>query len=295
MAKRILILGASGLIGHKLFERLSDRFGAVYGTLHRTRDCFSETGLFETDRIIDSVVVHDFDKLRGVMHSVRPDVVLNCVGITKRRPEVQIPLEAITVNALLPHRLADWGQKNNARVIHFSTDCVFDGALGDYDEQSHTTATDEYGQTKALGEIRYDHSLTIRSSFIGRELDVFSELLEWFLQQNGKTIKGFTNALYTGVSTIVMSQVVGDIIESHPDINGLHQLSSPEAISKFDLLCLARDAFKMDVEIVPESDFVCKASLNGELLRNKMNLKVPSWQEMLAELASETMYDKIKR
>ena len=165
---------------------------------------------------------------------------------------------------------------------------------GDYDEQSHTTAIDEYGQTKALGEIRYDHSLTIRSSFIGRELDVFSELLEWFLQQNGNTIKGFTNALYTGVSTIVMSQVVGDIIQSHPDISGLHQLSSPEAISKFDLLCLARDAFKMDVEIVPESDFVCKASLDGTLLRNKMSLFVPSWQDMLAELASETMYDKIK-
>ncbi len=292
---RILILGASGLIGHKLFEKLTERFGDVYGVLHRDSSVFAECDLFDSEKVIDNVDVRDFEKLIGMLHVVNPDIVLNCVGITRRRPEVNDPIQAINVNSLFPHRLANWAQQNDKRVIHFSTDCVFDGSMGDYTEESPTTGPDEYGRTKALGEIRYDHTLTIRSSFIGRELDFYSELLEWLLSQDGKTIKGFTNALYTGVSTIYMSQIVGDIIESHPDISGLHQLSTPTPISKYDLLCLARDAFGLDIEIIPDDGFVIKPTLDGSLLREKMQIKVPSWSDMMAGLAAETLYEKRTR
>ena len=134
--KRILILGASGLIGHKLLEQLSQRFPEVYGVLHRDRSAFEGCSLFTGDKIIDNVDASDFPKLSGILHAVDPDVVLNCVGITKRRPEVNEALYAIEVNSMLPHRLAKWARENNKRIIHFSTDCVFDGSIGDYTEES---------------------------------------------------------------------------------------------------------------------------------------------------------------
>ena len=287
---RIVILGASGLIGHKLFQTLHDRFGDAHAVLHRDRQAFAQFGLFDNDRVVDKVDAMDFANLRGILHALNPDVVLNCIGITKRRPAVNDPEQAITINSLLPHRLANWGQENDTRVIHFSTDCVFDGSIGDYDEESDTTGKDPYGKTKALGEIRYPHSLTIRSSFIGRELTEKSELLEWFLAQGGQQIRGFTKAYYSGVSTIQMCRVVGDIIEKHPNLGGLMTLAMPEPISKYDLLCVAKKSFGLDVEIEADDSFEVKPTLNGTKLCAAMNLQLPTWQEMMDELASDTLY-----
>lgn len=292
---RILVLGASGLIGHKLFQQLGQRFDDIHALLHRDRSLFEACGLFKGNNVIDNFDASDLPATLEMLQEVNPDVVLNCVGITKRRPEVNDAIYAMTVNSMFPHQLAKWAGQYGKRIIHFSTDCVFDGELGDYTEESNTTGPDAYGKTKALGEIRYDHTLTIRSSFIGRELDVFSELLEWFIGQKGNTIKGFTNAYYSGVSTIYMSKVVGDIIESHPDLGGLYQLSTPEPISKYDLLCTARDAFGLDVEIIPDGDLSIKPTLNGTKLRQTLNLTVPDWPAMMTELAQDPLYDHLNR
>ncbi len=289
---RTLVLGASGLIGHKLFQNLHDRFGDCHAILHRDREEFTDCGLFDNDRVIDRVDVSKWNRLQGILHAVSPDVVLNCVGITKRKPTVNDPLQAIGINSLFPHKLADWGRRTSTRVIHFSTDCVFNGELGNYDEDSNTSGEDAYGKTKALGEIRYPHSLTIRSSFIGRELADRTELLEWFLAQEGKAIRGFTRAFYSGVSTIQMCRVVGDIIESHPQLGGLMTLAMPQPISKYDLLLLARKAFELDVTIEPDDSFEIKPTLNGDKLRSAIGLKLPDWQTMMAELAADSLYTK---
>lgn len=284
---KIMILGASGLIGHKLLRRLSERFGDVYGTLHGDRERFSWTGLYSGKNIFDHVDARDFPRIKRLLDEISPDVVLNCIGITKRRPEIEIPLQAVAVNSLFPHQLADWAKDSGKRIIHFSTDCVFDGAEGDYTEESPTTGKDAYGQTKALGEIRYDHTLTLRSSFVGQELACHSELLDWFLQQRGKTIKGFTKAWYSGISTQEMARIVGDIIADEKELNQLHQLSVSKPISKYDLLCLARDAYEFDVEIIPDDSFEIKPTLDSSLLRSKMKIVLPSWKEMMQGLASE--------
>jgi len=287
---KIVILGASGLIGHKLFQTMQAAGHKTYGILHGKKSDFSGIELLQSDSIIESVEVMDFDKLHGILHAIQPDVVLNCIGITKRKEAVNDPIQALGVNSLFPHRLANLAQEMNFRVIHFSTDCVFNGELGNYNEESDTTGEDAYGKTKALGEIRYPHTLTVRSSFIGRELSGKTELLEWLISENGNTIKGFTQAWYSGVSTIFMAKTVLDIIENYPNISGLHQLSTPEPISKYDLLCLARDAYKLDIEIIPDSSFGIKPTLDGRKLRKAMNLNVPSWQEMMNELAADTLY-----
>lgn len=283
---RIIILGVSGLIGHKLLQKLSADM-EVFGTLHKTKDQYDNLPLFSGQNIIENIDIREFDVLKGVLYAVNPDVILNCVGITKRKEEVNNPFDVLTVNSVFPHQLANWAKHNHKRVIHFSTDCVFNGKVGNYKELSLTTAEDAYGRTKALGEINYYHTLTIRSSFIGQELFGKTELLEWFLAQNGRKIKGFTNTLYSGVSTIFMASVVRNIILNFPQISGLYNLAPEKPISKYELLCLAKDAFKVSVDIIPDNTQVHLPTLEASKLRNKMNLIIPSWKEMMKELVSD--------
>lgn len=284
---KILVLGASGLIGHKLVQQLRPRFSEVIGVLHGTREGLEHTGLFDADVTIENLNAEDWEQVESILNAQKPDVVLNCAGITKRRPEVNEPRLAVAVNALLPHKIAHWAKGNNSRLIHFSTDCVFDGTKGDYTEDDYTSGTDAYGRTKAMGEVNDDHNLTIRSSFIGRELRVHSELLDWFLHQRGQSIGGFSKALYTGISTLEMARIVGDIIEHHSELTGLYQLSMPAAIDKYSLLLVFRDAFGLDVEIAANDSVEVKANLIGDRLRDAIGYQLPSWEDMVAAIAKD--------
>jgi dTDP-4-dehydrorhamnose reductase len=281
---RILILGVSGLIGHRLLLELSSDF-EVFGTLHRKKNQYLSLPLFSGNNIIEGVDILDFEILKGIMIAINPDVILNCVGITKRKIEINSTFEPIVINALFPHQLAGWAKENQKRIIHFSTDCVFDGKLGNYNEKSLTTAEDIYGKTKALGEINYSHTLTIRSSFMGQELFDKTELLDWFLAQDGEQINGFKNTFYSGVSTIFMARVVKDIILNFPELSGIYQLAPEKPISKFELLSIAKNAFNVNVDIKPDETHVHLPTLDATKLRSKMNLIVPSWNEMMSELA----------
>ena len=290
---KLLILGAAGLIGHKLFERGQRDFD-VHGTINHRKVDFAGIPFLQTDRIVDDIDVTNFGVLEGVIRAVDPDVILNCVGITKRKPEIENRLRAIAVNSLFPHKLRELCASTGKRLIHFSTDCVFDGTQGNYNEESVTTAQDTYGQTKALGEVTRAPALTLRSSFIGRELRDGTELLEWLLSQNGERIKGFTRAMYSGISTMRMADIVFDIIKHHRELSGLYQLATVDPISKFELLCTARDAFGLDIEIEPDADFETKPTLDGSKLRGVLDLEVPDWKTMLTEIAADQLYAKIK-
>jgi dTDP-4-dehydrorhamnose reductase len=283
---KIVILGGTGMIGHKLWHNLSKRFDDVYTIIHRAKKEFESYGIYNGDKVIDSIDVRDFKLLDGILLGLRPHVIINCIGITKRNPDSNNAISCLILNALLSHMLAEWGKVHGARVIVFGTDCVFNGKEGNYVEESLPSAEDLYGRTKYLGEIRERNCLTLRTSFIGRELTSFTELLEWFLAQDGKTIKGFRKALYTGVSTIYLSRVVGDLIEYHQNLSGLYHLSG-EIISKYDLLCLARDAFKVNIEIIPDDSFICSRTLIGERFKKAIGVTVPSWREMMPEIASD--------
>jgi dTDP-4-dehydrorhamnose reductase len=288
---RVLILGATGMLGHKLWQMLPQRFAETFATV-RVRSVMRGCDLFRDERVVAGVDATDFRALAAVLDRLKPRVIVNCVAVTKRRGSSADAAVNIALNALLPHQLAQWGLAHSARVIHFSTDCVFSGRLGGYSDDSPTDADDLYGRSKALGEISGEGTLTLRSSFIGRELANGTELLEWFLAQRGKRIKGYRQALYSGVSSIYLARLVGDIIEDHPRLAGTYNLAS-EVITKFDLLCLARNAFKVDVEIEPEDGFVCRRNLDGSRLRQALGAAPPSWPEMMAELAADaTPYDR---
>lgn len=283
---RVLILGASGLIGHRLFLELRNHFN-TFGLLHRSRDAYQKiTDYLGADNLIDNVDIIDFEKLQNVLTTVKPQVILNCTGITRRKKEINDPVTTLEINTVLPHKLANWAKLNNTRIIHFSTDCVFDGNAGNYTEDSPATATDFYGRSKALGEIRYDYTLTIRSSFIGQELYDKTELLEWFLAQKDKKIKGFSEALYSGVSTIFLARVVKKIISDFPGLSGLYQLALEKPISKYELLCIAKEAFKVNISIIKDDTYRHYPTLNGSRLHEVLKMDVPSWPVMMEELAN---------
>ncbi len=283
---KVLVLGAGGLIGHKLFQILGTDMD-VYAALHH----HCNEPMFNSLNVFNDINVLDFDRLTQLMCELKVEVILNCVGITKRNPDINNLELAIATNALFPHRLANWARSSKVRVIHFSTDCVFDGASGPYTEHCATTAVDTYGKTKALGEIDYPHTLTIRSSFIGRELKAKTELLEWALSNRGKAIKGYDRAYYSGVSTICMARVIKKIITDHQDLAGIYQLATDTPISKLQLLKQINQSFQLNLEIETDSAFETRPTLDGARLKAAMNLAIPGWKQMLDELASEKYYD----
>lgn len=276
------------MIGHKVWQTLSRSHGDVVGTLHGKRDEVAAHGLF-SDRVIEGFEAADLDRVTALLDQVQPTVIVNCLGITKRKTEADDVAAMFRVNALFPHHLARWASRRGSRVIHFSTDCVFDGADGNYDERSVVTAPDLYGQTKYFGELDYDHCLTIRTSMIGRELAGRTELLEWFLGQRGKTVSGFTNARYSGLTTNEMAKILGRIITEHPELCGKYHVAGP-VITKHALLCKVRDAFGIDARIVPDDAFACDRTLQSHRFAKATAITVPSWDEMLAELVADLAF-----
>jgi dTDP-4-dehydrorhamnose reductase len=283
--KRILILGGTGMLGHTLWERLSRRFPDTYTTIRKDKGDYEDDHLFGSVRVIDHIDVMDFQILEGALRVIRPDVILNCIGITKRQEGPQNPVPSIILNAMLPHKLAKLAENVNAKLIHFSTDCVFDGRAGRYSDDAPTNAADLYGRTKALGEVTGNNVLTLRSSFLGKELREGTELLEWFLSQKN-AVRGYRNAIYTGLTTLELCRVIEKLLLDYPDASGLYNVSS-EPINKFDLLRLIGEKMHRSIEIIPDESFHCDRSLDSEKFRRDFGYTPPPWTKMVDELSQE--------
>lgn len=290
----MLVLGGAGMLGHKLFQRLRERFpGTVCTTRKNVRqrpfDCIE---LLQGDDVIGGIDAMDFESLELVLAEREPDYLVNCVGIIKQRKETNNSIQSITINSLLPHKLTAMASKWGGRVIHFSTDCVFSGKRGAYTEQDVSDAEDLYGKSKFLGEVVAENALTLRTSIIGRELSQHSSLMDWFLSQNHKKVNGFKRVIYSGVTTNQMAELVADLIEKHGTLSGLYQVVS-DPISKFDLLTLIRDAYELDIEIVPDEKEVSDRSMKGEKLRAATGYVSPPWPVLIRNLKDDpTPYDR---
>jgi dTDP-4-dehydrorhamnose reductase len=290
----VLILGASGMLGHKVWQVFAKRFD-TYVTVRQGFEHYARFELFEPAHTIDYVCVQDFDSIMRAIAMVRPHVVVNCIGIVKQAAAAQDPLISISVNALLPHRLVHLCQAASIRLIHISTDCVFSGQRGNYVENDMPDAEDLYGRTKLLGEIDYDGSLTLRTSMIGRELEIIHGLIEWFLGQEGKTIKGYKRAIFSGVTTQAMAEIIAKIVIEHQDLQGIWHVAS-EPISKFDLLSLVKKAYGMNIQIEPDNEVVCDRSLNADRFKRATGYIPPSWSDMIEQMYNDsTPYDEFRR
>jgi len=289
----ILVLGANGMLGHKMFQRLLQRFPDTWCTVRGSAEEAAALAPGLLDRnVIAQVDAMDWPTLAFLLGMRRPQFIVNCVGVIKQRAEAREAMPSITINSLLPYRLATWCERWNARLIHFSTDCVFSGERGNYSEQDPSDANDLYGKTKFLGEVSHGNALTLRTSIIGRELERFESLLEWFLSQGRGPVQGYTRAWYSGVTTNYLADLVTRIIWQRPELRGLYQVTSP-TISKFELLCRLRDAYQKDVEIVADDSFFCDRSMQGDQFVAATGYQCPLWPELLAELIRDsTPYEK---
>lgn len=290
--ERILITGGGGTLGHKLWQVLPKKFPDTYVTIRKPKTYYEKCGLFSSCNVVDDLDLRDSGRLEIVLKKVCPSVIVNCAGVTIRSGEASDKLSNIAINSLLPHMLAKWCTENSARLIHFSTVCVFDGRLGNYDEDSSPDARDLYGMTKMLGDVQMPCALTLRSSFIGREIFGGAELLEWFLAEKGKRVSGFDKALFTGLTTNRLAELVGELIERFPDLNGLYHVAS-EMVSKYELLNLMKEAYKMDIIIDRDDIFECRRNLNGDRFIKATGFKCPSWRQMMFTMAADqTPYDQ---
>jgi dTDP-4-dehydrorhamnose reductase len=281
---RVLVFGANGMIGHAMFRILSqhkdlDVLGTVR-SMHAKR-FFSED---LAKNLIGNVDVGNQDVVLQVVDDLRPDVVINCVGITKHVDSSKDPIASIAINALLPHRLAKVCDAINARFIHISTDCIFSGKTGSYVEDSPSDAEDLYGKSKFLGEVSGPRVLTLRTSTIGHELETSLGLLEWFLSQNS-ACSGYTRAIFSGLPNTVFAEVVRDHVISKPDLCGLYHLGAG-AIGKYELLRLIARIYGKSISITPDDNFVMDRSFNSDRFKEATGYIAPTWTELIQSMHS---------
>ena len=280
---KILILGGDGMLGHRLMKHFSSTGHEVRVTLKQGLSAYREFGLFRAENAYAETDVRSSDLVAEVFAQWRPEAVVNAVGIVKQRPTAKELIPSIEINALFPHKLAELCKASGARMIHVSTDCVFSGRKGHYQEDDPSDAEDLYGKTKYLGEVHDSHCLTLRTSMIGRELSRKQGLLEWFLSQRG-SVQGFKNALFSGFTTLELSRIIDKILAEYPEKGGLYHVSS-EPISKFDLLTLIKSKMALRVEIIPVEEPRLDRSLDSTRFRSEFNYTPPTWEEMIDELS----------
>lgn len=291
---RVLITGGAGMLGHKMFQVLRERFAGTLCTVREDigKPPFDHVELLQGNDVIPGVDVTDFPAVEAILSAFRPEYVVNCVGVIKQRAEAVSPIPSITINSLLPHKLAQMVARWGGRVIHFSTDCVFSGKRGGYTEDDPSDAEDLYGKTKFLGEVAAANALTLRTSIIGRELTEHCSLLDWFLAQNHNTVRGYRRVIYSGVTTNYLAELVAAIIQEHSGLHGLYQVAS-EPTSKYDLLCLLREAYRMELRIEPDDLEVSDRSMRCDRLREAIDYKCPPWPVLARQLAEDdTPYEK---
>lgn len=279
---RFLILGGDGMLGHQLYRHLRTRH-EVSVTLHRPFSAYEPYRLFKADEVHAGIELQQSDALMGVFARARPELVVNAAGVVKQRADAHDAILNITINALLPHRVAALCAASGARLVHISTDCVFSGLEGHYTEASTPDPRDSYGQSKLLGEVHARHCLTLRTSMIGPEISRKTGLLEWFLAQQG-SIRGFRQAIFSGFTTLELSRIVERVAIHHPTAHGLYHVSA-EPISKYDLLMMLHERLPGDVEIVPDDELRCDRSLDSSRFRAEFSYTPPAWEDMLDELA----------
>ncbi|MCE5325919.1 MAG: SDR family oxidoreductase [Planctomycetaceae bacterium] len=282
---RVLILGGTGMLGHKTCQVFGPMFD-TWTTVRADAAYCAHWPFFGNVHVIPQADLCSLPAVTGVVEAAAPDVVVNCVGVLKQTMTDDSAIEAVTLNALLPHWLDKLSRQRGFRLIQIGTDCVFSGRDGMYSERDTPDATDLYGRSKLLGEVSGPNCLTLRTSMIGRELSRTVGLLEWFLSQEGKTVKGYTRAIFSGFSTQVLAQVLADIVANRPALSGLYHVSS-EPVSKFDLLRLIAATCRLDIRVEPEDKVACDRSLDSSRLRREIGFTPPSWQQMAEDLAGE--------
>ncbi len=280
---RVLILGATGMLGYQLFKTCIDREIEVHGVVRNSKLLYARLGDDIDDKISLINDVKDISSIEAVIKSFCPDHVINCIGIIKQSSLAENYYESVSVNSLLPHQLEQLGCIYNYRLIHISTDCVFDGRKGMYKEADLSDAYDLYGKSKYLGEVNYGCGITIRTSIIGHEIaEVKHGLIDWFLTQTG-VVKGYTEAIFSGLTTLELSKVLLDVVIPSNIKSGLFNVAATP-ISKLRLLQIIAEVYGKSIKIIESDEVVIDRSLDGSMFTEFTGYTAPAWPRMIQEM-----------
>jgi dTDP-4-dehydrorhamnose reductase len=276
---RVLILGASGMIGSAIYKRLlAESSLEVYGGI---RDLNSKN-LFSHDLKKKLVHVGNLVKENSAqltLDEVKPEVVINCAGLTKHKNEAIFQDVIMPINAYMPHRFASVCNDRGIRFIHISSDCVFSGLKGGYTENDLPDASDLYGKSKAFGEVKSGNTVTLRTSTIGHELSTKNGLLEWFLSQDIECT-GFLKAIFSGLPSTVFAEVIKDFVLPNQHLQGLYHVSA-DPINKYDLLKLISKIYKKNIKINTNLEFTIDRSLNNEKFKAATGYIPDAWPDLI--------------
>jgi dTDP-4-dehydrorhamnose reductase len=278
---RVLILGVTGMLGNAVFKVLSeDSEHEVRGTI-RSPDSAKHFPSATRSRLVDGIDVLDRDALVRLLDRVRPEAVINCTGIIKQLEAANDPLAILPINAMFPHQLAGLCGLAGARLISLSSDCVYSGRKGNYEESDPSDAEDLYGKSKHIGEVLgHRHAITLRTSGIGHELGTNNGLLEWFLSQEGK-VKGYAKAIYSGIPSVELARTIRDFVLPHPELHGLYHISA-KPVSKFELLTLIAGVYGKKIAIERDDSVAVDRSLNSRRFTEATGYIAPEWPALVA-------------
>ena len=279
------------MLGHKLVQRLNASGRIVFGAGRGGCGLLAKLGILPTDRCREGAAAFDYGSVEKVIDEISPDVIVNAVGAVKQKREGRRPAKAIEVNSVFPHRLAETAAKRGCRLVTISTDCVFRGDEGMYTEDHTPDADDLYGRSKALGEVTEGNAVTIRTSMIGREIGPPHGLFEWFLSNRGGRVKGFSNAFFSGFTTLELADAISAHLVDDASVRGLYHVSA-ERISKFELLCLINEKFGFGIEVEEDGEFKIDRSLDSSRFRRATGYVPPAWDAMIERMRDDpTQYE----
>jgi dTDP-4-dehydrorhamnose reductase len=282
--QRILVVGASGMLGHEAVRVLAPDF-EVWGACRRP-EALPDLGV-PAERLLGGLDATDTAGAYALVERVKPDLVLNAVGIVKQRADAKAAIPSIQVNSLWPHVLADACAEHGARMVHVSTDCVFSGLRGMYTEVDVPDAFDLYGRSKLLGEVTdRENAVTLRTSIIGWQRGEATGLVGWFAAHRHEALTGFTKAVFSGLTTRALTGVVRDAVLPDASLSGLWHVSA-DPIDKHTLLTKLAGYLDWDVDLTPSEELVIDRSLDSTRFRERTGWTPPSGDEMLEELAGE--------
>ncbi len=287
---KILVLGINGMLGHVIMNYLNaNSKWTVYGTI-RNKNIYECVKKKLNNKVYFCCPAKK-NEINKLINKLKPSLIINCIGIVKQNQTRTEPLSSILINALFPHELAKICKKKCIRLINFSSDCVFSGNKGGYSEVDKPDPIDLYGRTKLLGEVHSDNVLTIRTSFLGHQINSKYSLLEWFLSQKNECL-GFEKAIYSGLPTIEIAQVLKDYIVPYENLSGLYQLSS-DPINKYELLNLIKKVYNLKLNIIKDNAIVIDRSLDSNKFRDKTGYRPPKWNELIKKMYKYRRYTNV--
>lgn len=282
MTHKIMVLGASGMLGNAVFRYFASNLALETIGVVRSSGSAKLLSPEWTDKLAIAGNLEDPDTLASLLGKYRPTVVINCIGLVKQLEDAKNPLAAIPINSILPHRLAQLCALIGARLIHVSTDCVFAGTKGMYRETDTPDATDVYGRTKLMGEVDYPNAVTLRTSIIGHELAGNRSLIDWFLSQKG-SVSGYSRAVFSGLPTVEIARVIDNYVLPHPDLRGLYHVSATP-IDKFSLLTLVASVYGKQIVIADDPSMNIDRSLDSMLFRQTTGFEPDDWPTLVQRM-----------